>query len=46
MGHQNLQRLIVLAMKWVPRDHHDWEELENMGWEQMDAIGEEVKVGS
>ena len=29
----NLQRLIVLATKWIPKDHHDWEELQNMGWE-------------
>ena len=30
-----LQRLIVLATKWIPKDHHDWEELNNMGWEQL-----------
>lgn len=28
-----LERLLVLATKWIPKDHHDWEELNNMGWE-------------
>ena len=37
-----LQRLIVLATKWIPKDHHDWEELQNMGWEIYDMNGKEI----
>lgn len=41
---RTIDRMLVLLLKHIPKDHHDWEEVSNMPNKVMDEIMEESPV--